>query len=150
MRIIGEPVRETARLAVKLKHITDTYILQPKRTKFNANEISTLCQLCEQEDETREHFLLRCSILDPVRKSVTRLIENIFIENNKSFYDLLEETQMQILLDSSVIIEEFNQKELDSGILDRIETLSRKLIYALHIVRYRTLGIGNKLKNKRV
>ena len=136
---------------MKLKLITDTYILQPKRTKFNANEISNLCQLCEQEDETREHFLLRCSILDPVRKSVTRLIENIFLENNKSFYDLQEETQMQILLDSSVIIEKFNQKELDSiSILDRLETLSRRLIYALHIARYRTLGIDNKSKHRRV
>ena len=105
--------------------------------------------MCDEEDETREHFLLRCKILDPIRKSLTNSIDNFFLENNKSFYDLPEETQMQILLDFGVSTNIFEQTEINSGKLDRLETLSRKLIYSLHSARYRTLGINKQLKGRR-
>ena len=52
IKINGNPVREATRLAIKLKLVTDTYILQAKSTRFGNRESSTKCLLCEVE-----HFL---------------------------------------------------------------------------------------------
>ena len=67
IKINGNPVRETKRL-IKLKLVTDTYILQAKSARFGNRESSTQCLLCEDADETAEHFILTCRVLEPIRQ----------------------------------------------------------------------------------
>ena len=65
------------------------YILQANRAQFNQNQVDTRFQLCGEEEENMEHFLLKCTILRPVRYSV---LDDIDIEFNKiigkTFYKL--------------------------------------------------------------
>ena len=91
------------RLAVKLKLVTDTYVLQSKRSLFNgSNNESTKCLLCEEEPETKKHFILKCRILTSIRKSILNEIDSLcLVHYRKSFYDLEVYVQTQLVLDSS-------------------------------------------------
>jgi len=53
-------------MAIKLKLVTGTSILQEKCSKFMLNEPS-ICKLCEIETENMIDFLLKCKVLEPVR-----------------------------------------------------------------------------------
>jgi hypothetical protein len=48
------------RLPIKLKLLTEAYILQSNRIKIYKNELNILCLLCEKDGETIEHFILDC------------------------------------------------------------------------------------------
>ncbi|CAC5411097.1 unnamed protein product [Mytilus coruscus] len=52
---------------LKLKLVTGTYMLQSTRAKFSKN-IHPNCKLCNESEETLEHFLLHCSNLSDVRQ----------------------------------------------------------------------------------
>ena len=54
---------------IKLRLITDTYMLQYHHAKFSRNKISPICKLCGEEDEDRVHFLLECKTLEENRKT---------------------------------------------------------------------------------
>jgi hypothetical protein len=54
---------------IKLRLITDTYMLQYHHAKFSRNNISPICKLCREEEEDREHFLLECKTLEENRKT---------------------------------------------------------------------------------
>jgi hypothetical protein len=43
---------------IKLRLITDTYMLQYHHAKFSRNKISPICKLCGEEEEDREHFYM--------------------------------------------------------------------------------------------
>jgi endonuclease/exonuclease/phosphatase family metal-dependent hydrolase len=59
--------RDIRRAHVKTKLITGTYTLQYNRVVFNQTT-DACCPLCHKDDETREHFLLKCEILSDIRK----------------------------------------------------------------------------------
>jgi hypothetical protein len=54
---------------IKLRLITDTYMLQYHHAKLSRNKISPICKLCGEEDEDRVHFLLECKTLEENRKT---------------------------------------------------------------------------------
>ena len=54
---------------IKLRLITDTYMLQYHQAKFSCNKISPICKLCGEEEEDREHLLLECKTLEENRKT---------------------------------------------------------------------------------
>ena len=45
---------------------------------LNQNELSPLCLLCREDDETIEHFLLHCPVLDSVRRVLLNDLVNIY------------------------------------------------------------------------
>ena len=47
---------DTARLAIKLKLLTGTYILQSKMIRMYKNEIDPKCLLCAKEEENIKHY----------------------------------------------------------------------------------------------
>ena len=49
---------DVPRVHTRLKLVTDVYVLQVNRARFNQNQIDATCQLCHQVDETIDHFLL--------------------------------------------------------------------------------------------
>ena len=74
-------VRDVARIQTKLRLVTGTYVLQTNRSAFNQNQISPVCLLCWAEDETTEHFLLRCAALEIVRQPALAEILEIFVQH---------------------------------------------------------------------
>ena len=63
-------VKDVPRIHNKTKVLTSTCILQVNRASFNQNQISPVCLLCKEDDETTEHFLLQCSSLDSTRQPI--------------------------------------------------------------------------------
>ena len=60
-----------------------------------------LCYLCSETNETVEHFILRCKVLEPIRQSVISEIDSLCIEPyNRSFYDHPVTLQLQFILDA--------------------------------------------------
>ena len=53
-------------LTIHTNLLTDFLILQVKRASFNQNQMCLGCLLCKKEDETMEHFLLRCGSLESI------------------------------------------------------------------------------------
>ncbi|KAH3868966.1 hypothetical protein DPMN_032121 [Dreissena polymorpha] len=58
---------EVQRAEFKAQLLTGTYFLQSSTARFNRNEISATCKLCNMGDKTREHLLLTCKAHTEVR-----------------------------------------------------------------------------------
>jgi hypothetical protein len=54
---------------VKLKLVTDTYMLQYHQDKFCHKENAGFCKICKDGVEDIEHFILKCKPLDEVRQN---------------------------------------------------------------------------------
>ena len=140
LRINTDPIRETTRLSVKLKLVTGTYILQEKRSRFHSLNQSSMCCLCNEQDETVEHFILQCKVLEPIRQSAISEISSICLEQyGESFYDFSVRDQILFVLDSSKIHEE-RYANIATDHLKDIEYQSRRLCYLLHGARQRLLN----------
>jgi hypothetical protein len=51
---------------VKVKLVTDTYMLQYHQDKFSHKENAGFCKICNDGVEDIEHFILKCKPLDEV------------------------------------------------------------------------------------
>ena len=116
--------------------ITGTYILQVNRASFNQNQISSTCLLCKKEDETTEHFLLHCELLENIRKPIMDDILKIYkgLDQDDSSHLL------QCVLDHTVTFPE----------LRILERHTRRLCHALHIERFKQLPqtVTKRKRNK--
>ena len=71
----GHSPAELSRVAIRVKLLTGTYILQANRAKFNQYDPDPTCKLCGTAVEDRPHFLLHCPSLESSRKRhLTKLI----------------------------------------------------------------------------
>lgn len=140
----SDPSREAIFIAIKIKIVTGSYILQLDRAKFNTNE-NTQCRLCDQESEDLIHFILKCKTLDPIRTPYLEEINKIIqVVTKNSFYGYDHTTQLQIILDCTKIENEIFSNQKKSRILEitaDIKYISRRLCFALHSTRYRSLNI---------
>ncbi|CAC5362323.1 unnamed protein product [Mytilus coruscus] len=137
----SDPTREAVRISVKLKVITDTYILQSHRSRYNLNE-TPICKLCDIDTEDRTHFLLKCKILQCIRERYLNQINEIISDFlNFRMRDIPTDDQIQIILDCTMLL--FGIPVI-TNYSKRIEDISRQLIYALHVARYRTLDIKKR------
>ena len=142
--------RDIPKIPVKNKVSTGTYILQTNRAKFNQNEVNPVCQLCNNDDETLQHFLTDCKSLEDARQPI--LIDFVHVLN-----DLIEKhpvsaeyTLVQLLIDSDIVIQ-YNESNTGSDIRNLVDSLhyhSRKLVYIHHAVRYNKLQLVPKRKRK--
>jgi hypothetical protein len=69
-------MRDIIRIPIRLKIATGTYILQANRASFNRSQLNPICLLCENGEETLEHFLLTCNCLDGIRAPLVKEIIN--------------------------------------------------------------------------
>ena len=76
--IVRHNTYDVKRAEVKAKLLTGTYILQSNRAKFNQFSVSSLCQLCNKNPETREHFLVTCEALHQLRSESWNKIRALF------------------------------------------------------------------------
>lgn len=139
-------VRDVARTHTKLRLVTGTYILQTNRSAFNQNQISPECMLCHAEDETTEHFLLRCTALEIVRQPTLVEILKIYVQHlgEPVHTDVL----VQLILDGGRVLGGTNVECLE--VRQRIERQTRRLCQSLHIERYKRLAIiPKRVRNNR-
>jgi hypothetical protein len=128
--------RDIRRACIKSKIATGTYLLQANANIWSRNKDSQLCPLCKEQSENREHFLLLCSILEPIRtkhrEALQRLLQSIDIKWQN--IQIPQDLQLQMLLDCS----HDNLKayiELSEEQMMKIEIISRNWCYALHYKR---------------
>ena len=101
------------------------YVLQSVRAKFNQFQVSKLCPLCREEDETMQHFILHCSELESTRASfISALCDLVVFEDNEELLGLILDPSMACML----------EENSDSG-ETQIFSLARGLCYALHVQR---------------
>jgi hypothetical protein len=85
-------------IGVKLKIVTGTYPFQGSRAKYS--NISPICELCGENDETLEHFLPECKLLYAPRSEHFSIISDILASfSEKSFDNLDSEIKVQMLTD---------------------------------------------------
>ena len=99
-------IRDISRIAVHLKIVTGTYILQTNRVAFNQNEVDPTCILCKASEETLGHFLLECETLDSVRQPILRDIKSCLNDCNINLSD--QETLIQIITDCTAVVDQKN------------------------------------------
>ena len=80
-----------------------TYTLQSNRANFNQYNVSPICQLCNKDPETREHFTTCCETLQNIRSVYLSKIRSLFEPSSDKINSLLDDTARctQLLLDSS-------------------------------------------------
>ena len=109
----------------QVKLTCGSYVLQSVRAKFNQFQVSKLCPLCREEDETMQHFMLHCSELESTRASfISALCDLVVCEDNEELLGLI--------LDPSTACT--SEENSDSG-ETQIFSLARGLCYALHVQR---------------
>ena len=91
--------RNVTRLAVKLKMITGTYLLQSNRASFNQTAVDPRCLLCGKEPETLGRLLLRCEVLDSTRRPLYAELCSVAEEQfHCVLEDLSDSEQLQVIL----------------------------------------------------
>ncbi|CAC5404576.1 unnamed protein product [Mytilus coruscus] len=140
----NNPSKGALSIAIKLKLVTGTFMTQSKRASFTKSE-SPLCKLCDDEDEDIEHLLLKCKVLEPIRSPFINQIEdNILKDASISFYKLSTNTQTQIIMDCTKLRHQNSDLLLNRKTEQLCELISRKLCYALHTIRARTISMQKK------
>lgn len=135
-------MREVRRIAVKIKLVTGTYLLQTVRAKFQGN---SKCLLCKEAEETLHHFLFECCILSSVRDLIMQDIQDSLSELcSRTLSDFTPEQSVAILLDATILCREL--KDYDEIILSRIEQHTRRLCFILHQERHKLVLHQSKRK----
>ena len=134
-------MRDALRVSTKVKLVTGTYILQSNRSTFNQNELSPLCLLCREDDETIEHFLLHCPVLDSVRRVLLNDLVNIY----ENLYH--ERRLLQFIIDCGLVMSD--DTEQLSQLRPSIEKTSRFLCQRLHAERFQKLSLVPQRKRKK-
>jgi hypothetical protein len=108
-------------------------VLQAKRIKYYRNESDPTCLLCGAAEENVLHFILQCEKLQSERVALLSEINAIWqseFQNNENF------DQLQLLMDNTIKVKP-TKKNLAS--IARLEGLSRRLMFKLHIKRTKLL-----------
>ena len=82
--------RESNRIAIKLKVISGTYVLQSNWAYFKKNKVDPTCMICGLDAEDIEHFVLNCYLLENARKS-------IIAEITKELYNICKTNLSQLM-----------------------------------------------------
>jgi hypothetical protein len=85
------------------------------------------------------HFILQCEKLQSERVALLSEINAIWqneFQNNENFTDLSEDDQLQLLMDNTINVESTKK---NSASVARLEGLSRRLMFKLHIKRTKLL-----------
>ena len=131
-------LREIPRIAVHLKIVTGTYILQSNGASFNQNAVDPTCLLCKTIAGTSTHFLLHCATLESIREPILKDIIYILRHSDIDFNN--SEILLQMLTDCSAI--------LDTKTVSEVIFHVRRLCHALDVERYQRLSIVPRRKRK--
>ena len=127
---------------VKVRLLTGVYTLQYNRSKFNKHKVSATCPLCELDVENRQHFLLNCSETESTRRQFLSMLKTV-VSNIDSGLErtIFQDSSLltQLILDvSNPDIPIILQSE---ELCEKIESISRGLIFAVHRKRCEIMNI---------
>ncbi len=138
--------QDVKRAAIKVKVLTSTYLLQATRARFRQNKnITPTCPLCGQEEEDRTHFLLVCENLAQARDMY---LPQLLKEAHSMYPDASTDrnTLLQLIIDCSILVKD--ESSTCRELMDTIESISRRLVYALHCRRMELLSVMCVSKRK--
>ena len=144
-----DSTRDANRVHVKLKLSAGTYILQTNRAAFNQNDVKPTCLLCNDGDETLEHFLLFCKSLETVRKPKLGDLCHELSESVKIDFGSQNTDTVRLLMDCSYLVNQSQSYRKGKQKLDELSNLEyqcRRLTFALHNMRFQELS---KLNTRR-
>jgi hypothetical protein len=84
-------------IGVKLKIVTGTYPFQGSRAKYS--NISPICELCGENDETLEHFQLECKLLYAAEYTLEK---SFTIIHRVSYYIYIFTSACRLLLSEKI------------------------------------------------
>ena len=133
---VGNDNKDIRAGEVKARMLTQTYIFQEVRAKYNGNNTSPVCPLCKAENENLLHFLLKCENLTQCRTKHLNKIEQLCESYEKGLYKQIirEDLLMQLVMDCTS--EKLQHKPINAH---RIETVSRRMCYDMHLERAKIL-----------
>ena len=94
---------DVARLPVKLKLLTGSYILWSKIIKMYESETDPRCLLCKREAENEEHFILKCKKFSSIRNPIIEEISMPLNTCNIEFQELSNPEKIQLILNITTI-----------------------------------------------
>ena len=128
--------KDVEKAAIKARILTGTYTLQANRSKFNQYTVDRTCPLCGKGIENRKHFTLLCPVTETAR---TKFKQKIIDRMNSSTVTHLDvqndDILLQIIVDCSALIVGPQYGDLRH----EVETLSRELIYNVHVLHIRLM-----------
>ena len=86
--------------------------------------------------KTIEHFILNCKSLSKVRNAILQEIRTTFNKLGIEFDELSASEKLQHILDITSVVK---TKKLSLASVVEIERLTRRLLYQLHIARYKMI-----------
>jgi len=133
-------------IGIKIKLGTDTYFLQEARAKYAC--ISPVSELCDEDVENLDHFLLKCKVLHAPRLQHLSKINDILEDHiDTSFDSLYSVTKIQMIIDCTKFRN--SRFELNDIAEQQMEQNSRIMCYALHCIRSRSITCHRRKSDKR-
>ena len=92
---------DVRRTGMKARLLTGTYTLQSKRARFNQFKVNPQCALCKKQPEAREHFIVTCEMLKPIKTPYVCKLRTLF-NCSSEINHVIESPELcvQLLLDS--------------------------------------------------
>ncbi len=136
---------DVRRAKVKIKLLTGSYPLQANRPNFNQFSISA-CALCKKEPEDRMHFLLKCEMLDSIRKDAWKpLSEKVMNVLSVNMDSLPLKSALQLIIDPKCFVLQNPNVKHHIG-LESLESTTRWYCNRLHIGRRQLLPLVPRRK----
>ena len=100
--IAGSDTVSVQKTNIHIKFVYGVYTVQSKKAKY---EINSLCPLCHAEDETIEHFLYTCNVIETLRgKCTSKLHDLLQVDSRDSLWNsYTSDERVQIVLDHSLV-----------------------------------------------
>ena len=129
---------------IKVRLLTQTYMLQATRAKYSKKPEIAVCSLCANGNEDLKHFMLECKELEEIRSKHIDKIRSI-VNNEKTdvFKRIAENGQLlQMIMDCTS-----TNISIPKYLWPKVETISRKMCYEMHLKRTNRMA-GEEDNNK--
>ena len=137
---VAPSVMNVRRLPTKLRLMTGRYMLQSNCAPQNQHHSGT-CSFCQQDIETRQHFLTSCQSLNDTRAKAPKALAQVALLYSIHL-DCLDPEELTLLIINCKL---YILKVIDTPRtrdLTELESATRRLCYDLHCARRRYLSVG--------
>ena len=140
------PSKAAMTVGIKIRLVTGTYFLQEVHAKYTC--VSPLCELCDEDVENLDHFLLKCKVLHAPRLQYLSKINDILEDHIDTSFDRLDSvTKIQMIIDCTKFRN--SRFELNDIAEQQMEQNSRIMCYTLHCIRSRSITCHRRKSDKR-
>jgi hypothetical protein len=135
-------------IGIKIRLVTGTYFLQEVCAKYACVSPLCECELCDEDVENLDHFLLKCKVLHAPRLQHLSKINEILEDHIDTSFDSLDSaTKIQMIIVGTTFRN--SRFELTDIAEQQMEQNSRIMCYALHCIRSRTITRHRRKSDKR-